>query len=496
MSETPTTPTRSPAANADARSYRKTLNLPKTAFPMKANLVQNEPASLKRWAKQRLYEQVRDARKDATMFRFHDGPPYANGSLHLGHLLNKSLKDFVVRSRTMMEQDCPYIPGWDCHGLPIEHKVMSEMSASGKLAKLADLPDDTRRMAIRNACKTYAQKYIKLQSGQMQRLLTLADYDNPYRTMDKQYEADVLELFADLVEKRLVYRDLKSVHWSIENQTALAEAELEHYDREDESVYVEFDADDKTAVAKAFGLAPDDLDRTPTFMIWTTTPWTLPANLVIAVNPKASYALVDLGGTLTVIAEDLIERISKAGGCRATLVAKTTGDKLVSLHYHHPLIEDRVAFRKQLNDRAPSLPDNWKLWRLVAAKHVTLDDGTGLVHTAPGHGREDELVGRAHFLPMYCPVQQDGTYDDSVPEDLQSMLVWDANPKIVQQLRDSGHLYHSETITHSYPHDWRGKSPVIFRATRQWFIRVDPDAAPNHPGHDAPPLRGLGLQAT
>ncbi|MEM1424290.1 MAG: class I tRNA ligase family protein [Planctomycetota bacterium] len=270
-----------------AKAYKKSLNLPKTSFPMKANLVQNEPASQKRWKKADLYDRAQAARPHDKRFVFHDGPPYANGSIHLGHMLNKCLKDFVVRTKLMEGYRCPFVPGWDCHGLPIEHRVMQELSSSGKLEKIASLDDDARRMAVRRECEKYASKHVKQHVTQMERLLTLADYDDPYLTMHHNYEGAVLEVFAGLVEEGLVYRQLKAVHWSVDNETALADAELEYYDREDISVYVDFVARDGEAVYKAFDLDPDD-DATPTqhpcFMIWTTTPWTLPANLAICVN--------------------------------------------------------------------------------------------------------------------------------------------------------------------------------------------------------------------
>ncbi|MHC5027217.1 MAG: class I tRNA ligase family protein, partial [Planctomycetota bacterium] len=286
-------------------NYKKTLNLPKTSFPMRANLAQNEPQTMKRWAKAKLYEQIIAARDEegAEAFVFHDGPPYANGSIHAGHLLNKVLKDLVVRSQLMRGRQCKYVPGWDCHGLPIEHRVMTELVESGKIEKLASLSDDDRRMAIRNECKKYASRFIKLQSGQMQRLLTLADYDNPYLTMVPAYEKAVLEVFAALVDEGLVYRDLKPVHWSIANETALAEAELEYEDRDDPSVFVDFEADDRAAVEKAFGI---ELDQRPSFMIWTTTPWTLPANLAVAVSERFRYALARVDGNYTIVASELL----------------------------------------------------------------------------------------------------------------------------------------------------------------------------------------------
>ena len=286
------------------RNYKKTLNLPKTGFPMRANLAQNEPASEQRWEKMKLYETLAESRRDAEPFVFHDGPPYANASIHTGHLFNKVLKDMVVRSRLVTGKNCRFVPGWDCHGLPIEHMVMTGLVESGKMDKVNALDDGARRMAIRRECRAHAKKWVKLQTRQMQRLLTLADYEHPYLTMEGRYERAVLEVFADLVEQGLVSRALKPVHWSIANQTALAEAELEYEDREDLSVYVDFEAADADAVAEAFGV---ELDRTPRFMIWTTTPWTLPANLAIAVHEGFRYALVEVDGNVTVLASDLVK---------------------------------------------------------------------------------------------------------------------------------------------------------------------------------------------
>ena len=472
------TPTQGGQAAAGKR-YKGTLNLPKTGFPMKANLVQNEPASQKRWGASDLYRRAQEARAPGApgargRFVFHDGPPYANGSIHLGHMLNKCLKDFVVRTRLMEGLACPFVPGWDCHGLPIEHKVMQELSASGKLAKLAALDDAPRRMAIRRECAKYAEKFVKLQSGQMSRLLTLADYADPYLTMRHEYEGAVLEVFAALVERGLVYRRLKAVHWSVANETALADAELEYEDREDLSVYVDFEAADADAVYDAFGLGADEHPgHRPTFMIWTTTPWTLPANLAIAVREDLDYALVRLDGNVCVVAAGAVERVAALGGVEAPeTLATAPGSALAGLRYAHPFVPGGPDFSDQ-PDAAMRGSDPSGIYRVVAADYVTLEDGTGLVHTAPGHGSEDYLTGLAEKLPVYCPVRADGTYDGSVPEAYRGVSVWDANTKITDDLRASGHLYHGHAFTHSYPHDWRSKTPVIFRATEQWFVDVD-----------------------
>ncbi|MBL9148921.1 MAG: isoleucine--tRNA ligase [Phycisphaerae bacterium] len=448
--------------------YKATLNLPKTDFPMKASLAQNEPLSLKRWSEIDVYGKLRAAREGKPRWVFHDGPPYANGSIHIGHMMNKSLKDIVVRSRSMEGLDCPYVPGWDCHGLPIEHKVMTEMVESGKAKKLDEITPDQRRMAVRRECAKYAEKFIKLQAGQMQRLLTIGDYANPYRTMAPEYEAAALEVFARLIEEGLVYRDKKPVHWSVANRTALAEAELEYEDRVDLSVYVDFEAESREAVERAFGV---ELDATPSFMIWTTTPWTLPANLAIAVNERYRYSLVRVDGAETIMASDLVAKVTGAAKVeKVEVLAETDGAKLVGLRYRHPFV-DRTN-------------------PVVHAEYVTLEDGTGLVHTAPGHGTEDYRTGLKEGLAIYCPVREDGTYDDSVPEWLRGKDIWSANAKIVEYLRESGHLFFDHKFSHSYPHDWRSKTPVIFRATEQWFVGVDRPAK-----RDGATLRHAAVEA-
>jgi isoleucyl-tRNA synthetase len=440
---------------AEKPNYKKTLNLPKTAFPMKANLAQNEPQSLKKWLSEGLYDRVRESRADAPRFIFHDGPPYANGDIHVGHLMNKVLKDLVVRSRLMEGEWCDYVPGWDCHGLPIEYRVMTELVESGKIAKLADLEEDARRMAVRRECRKYAEKSQKRQRTQMERLLTFADYDNPYLTMQPEFEGATVEVFADLVAAGLVYRDLKPVHWSIDNETALAEAELEYRDCEDCSIYVEFEAADREAVGRVFGV---ELDTTPSFMIWTTTPWTLVANLAIAVHERFDYALARIDGSETIIASALLEKVAAMGGAEEVEILGTcTGAQLDGLRYRHPFCDRESP--------------------VVLADYVTLEDGTGLVHTAPGHGADDYRTGLREGLEVYCPVLGDGTYDETVPEWMRGQSIWKANPEVVERLRESGHLFHDHLFTHSYPHDWRSKTPVIFRATEQWFIGVDKDFA-------------------
>jgi len=455
--------------DAQKPSYKDSLNLPKTSFAMKANLIQAEPESLKRWTAAHVYNRLQSSREGAEPFVFHDGPPYANGPIHMGHMLNKVLKDFVVRGALMEGRRVRFVPGWDTHGLPIEHKVMTELHEKGKVAKLETLTPEQRHIAIRRECATAATKFIGLQAEQMKRLLTLAEYDDPYFTLQPAYEGKTLEVFADLVDQGVVVRALKPVHWSIANKTALAEAELEYEDREDLSVYVDFEAVDRAKVAAAFGLlteapegAGDDadlddsrfLDATPSFMIWTTTPWTLPANLAIALHERYRYALVEIDGSTTIMASDLVAGVAKKAGAEKVVVrAECDGAKLVGLEYRHPFCA--------------------RTGRVVSADYVTLEDGTGLVHTAPGHGAEDYRTGLKEGLPAYCPVREDGTYDDTVPEWLRGKSIWDANAEVAERLRQSGHLFYDHKFTHSYPHDWRSKTPVVFRATEQWFVGVE-----------------------
>jgi len=429
-------------------NYKDTLNLPRTDFPMKANLNQKEPEYQKRWKKIRLFERMREKSRGQEKFVFHDGPPYANGPIHLGHLLNKVLKDLVVRSKTMLGYDVDFVPGWDCHGLPIEHKVLRELGDEAK---------ELSKIKIRHKCQSYAEKYVKLQSGQMQSLGTVGDYEHPYLTMTPDYEAGVLEVFSKLLERGLVYRDLKPVHWSIENRTALADAELEYYDREDTSIYVLFEVDNPEGLPAKLNLPPD---ASPSLMIWTTTPWTLPANLAVAASPEGIYGLYrvtkDGDEYYVVLVENLAESVfKKTGTAEHEKLGSCTGQDLhdISVTYRHPFAG--------------------RTGRVVLAEYVTFDEGTGLVHTAPGHGIEDYQTGLREGLDIYCPVLEDGTFDDTVPEWIRGRDVWSANGIIIDRLRESGNLYYEEEYLHSYPHDWRSKSPTIFRATEQWFIGVD-----------------------
>jgi isoleucyl-tRNA synthetase len=432
----------------DKKSYKDTLNLPQTAFAMEAKLVQNEPARLRRWKDARLYDQVQQARANDPCWVLHDGPPFANGDIHIGHVINKVLKDVFIRFRTMQGHRTPYVPGWDCHGLPIEHKIQEQIKKEGKHLR------DLSTVEVRQRCFAYADKYAKVQSEQFQRLGILGDWDNPYLTMVPGYEASTLAVFAKFVEAGLVYKQLKPVPWSVANQTALADAELEYQDVTDPSVYVEFPVDPATELAKLAGGKP------AYFLVWTTTPWTLPANLAIAAGPQVRYALVEYtkGGEqrVGVVAEDLAERVLKRPGVESFRLTGTvlTGEELAERsEYVHPFIEYKG--------------------RVLTADYVTTTDGTGLVHTAPGHGEEDYDLGVRHGLQVYSPVLANGRFDETVPEFLRGKSTKEGNPLIVDELKRRGRLLAEEPVLHSYPHDWRSKTPIIFRATEQWFVAMD-----------------------
>lgn len=434
------------------KNYKDSLNLPDAkGFPMKAGLERKEPEIQKQWEEMKLFSAIREKSKDRESFVLHDGPPYANGSIHIGHLLNKILKDMVVRSKTMEGYDSFLIPGWDCHGLPIEHKVLKESEG---------ITADADPVLIRKKCRNYAEKFVRKQTKEMKRLGTIADYENPYLTMEPTYEAGVLEVFAELVAKGFVRHDLKPVHWSIENRTALAEAELEYRERNDPSVYVLFPVKDAGQLPECLNIPPD---KTVFLMIWTTTPWTLPANLAVAVSADAEYGLYDTGEKLCIVAEKLAGTVfEKTPDLKAEKLGSCAGKDLASAKtaYKHPFIN--------------------RTGKIVAASYVGTDEGTGLVHTAPGHGAEDYTTGIKEGLDIYCPVLEDGTFDSSVPEWLCGKTVWEGNGIVTGKLRELKLLFHDEQITHSYPHDWRGKTPTIFRATEQCFVRIDYPAENKH----------------
>jgi isoleucyl-tRNA synthetase len=446
---------------SEEKSYRDTLNLPQTSFAMKANLVQREPQMRKRWAAQNMYTQIREARMDAPPYILHDGPPYANGDIHMGHVINKVLKDFVIKYKTMMGFDAPYVPGWDCHGLPIESKVMTELGEKARQMPKAE---------IRRDCMKYASKYVKLQSKQFQELGIFGDFENPYLTFKPQYEAGVLEVFAEMVGKGLVYKQLKPIHWCVGCETALAEAELEYKDISSPSIFVNFPATHEsiTRLTELGLVGPEQAqDAAVCFMIWTTTPWTLAANLAIAVHPHLDYTTVryekDGRRYVSVVSTERLEAVVKAGrleeGKYSVSDKKVHGSELEGLRYKHPFIENN--------------PTEKDAYMVLLAEYVTIEDGTGLVHTAPGHGQEDYMSGQKYGLAVYSPVEDDGTYDETAPEWLRGKSVLTVDKEVNGYLTQHGWLFAQSQISHSYPHCWRSRDPVIFRATEQWFVAVD-----------------------
>ena len=424
--------------------YKDTLNLPRTDFAMKADLVVREPQRLEKWRQAGLYAQIQAARAGAAKFVLHDGPPFANGDVHVGTALNKILKDIIVKYKTLRGFSAPYIPGWDCHGLPIEFKVSQEMRKAGDTSADA--------ATIRRACDAYARKFIDLQRTQFQRLGVLGDWANPYLTLNKEYEADELRLFADIVEKGFVYRGKKPVYWSIPCRTALAEAEVEYADHVSQSVYVKFPV----------------VGEPNTFVvIWTTTPWTLPANLAVAYNDKFPYLKVTVGGEHYLVFRGLLPVVAQKCGWTSYTEEPFPTEKLAALEYRHPFCQ--------------------RTGRLFAAEFVTSDTGTGFVHIAPGHGLDDYNLGRQHGLPIYSPVNDDGALalsgelpvEQQMPAELLGKAILakhgksDANEAVLGLLRSRNALLQQEDFHHSYPHCWRSKTPVIFRAMDQWFIKID-----------------------
>jgi len=425
---------------------KQTVNLPKTAFSMKANLPQTEPKTLARWEKERLYHQIRGVAAGRPRYILHDGPPYANGRIHLGTAFNKILKDFIVKSKTMAGFDAPYVPGWDCHGLPIEINVDNELGA-----RKANLP----QLEIRRACRKYAQKYVDLQRTDFKRLGVLGQWEDPYLTMSADYQAVIAGAFVDFLEKGYVYKGLKPVHWCIKDRTALAEAEVEYANETSPSIWVRF-----RLMSDAAAIDPALAGRAVYGLIWTTTPWTMPANVAIAFNPKFEYAAAEVDGAVYIVAADLLQvTAEKCGWTEPRVLAKFPGAKLDRAVFRHPFLE-----RDSLG---------------LLADHVTLEQGTGAVHTAPGHGQEDYVSARQYGIEVYCPVDAAGRFFHAtgaagrLPEELIGKTVWEANPLVIEILKAHGALLAIEKLAHSYPHCWRCHKPVIFRATEQWFIGME-----------------------
>ncbi len=418
---------------------KNTLNLPKTAFPMKANLPQNEPKMLERWEQMKLYERIRQARKGAPRFILHDGPPYTSGPIHMGTAMNKCLKDFIVKSKTMAGFDAPYVPGWDCHGLPIEIKVDKELG--GKKLQMAPT-------AVRAACRKYAEKYLDLQRTQFKRIGVFGRFDRPYATMNPQYESVVLKTFFSFYENGFVYKGLRAVYWCMHDETALAEAEVEYENHTSPTVWVRYALLDDPAK-----IDPALAGKKVWTIIFTTTPWTLPASMAVAFHPDEEYVALEAGGDVYIVASKLAkETAAKCGFIDTKDLAFFPGRKMERLNFQHPFLDRKILG--------------------VLADYVTMDTGTGVVHTAPSHGAEDFITGMKYGLDATSNVDEKGILRNGLPE-YTGQYVFKANPIIVELLRQRGALLHSDTLEHSYPHCWRCHNPVIFRATEQWFISME-----------------------
>jgi len=423
---------------------KATINLPRTTFPMKANLPQREPRLLQEWDRLDIYEAVRASRRGRSRFTLHDGPPYANGHIHLGQTLNKVLKDIVVKSRTMMGHDAPYVPGWDCHGLPIEHHV--DRTLGSKKRTMTPLE-------IRAACREYAQKFIAIQKEEFRRLGVFGDWKAPYLTLDPSYESTIIEQIGRFARNGNIYRDKRSVHWCPQCATALAEAEVEYEEHVSPSIYVRFPLDPGAFTDRFSALA----GRRLSVLIWTTTPWTLPANLAVAFHPDFDYQMVDIGDEVLLLAADLVPGVLALKKIDSHEVLGTLKgrelERLTTAGSPYPFASEGRS-------------------ELVLADYVTRDTGTGAVHTAPGHGLDDYMTGRKYGLPIYSPVDDHGRFIEGIGS-FAGMKTSDANPLILEDLRERGLLFHAESLTHSYPHCWRCKKPILFRATEQWWIALD-----------------------
>ena len=429
--------------------YKKTLNLPDTPFPMRGDLARREPVMLKAWHEKNLYQKIREVCKGRPKFVLHDGPPYANGDIHIGHAVNKILKDIVIKSKTLAGFDAPYVPGWDCHGLPIEHQIEKK---HGK-----NLPGDK----VRELCRAFAQQQVERQKADFIRLGVLGDWNHPYLTMNYRTEAGIIRALGKIYESGYLYQGQKPVNWCIDCGSALAEAEVEYEDRTSPAIDVKFrvvDADSfwKKIRGQSANPALADVSAKPVYVvIWTTTPWTLPANEAVSLNPDARYAVLDTGSEYLLLADALLVSALQRYGIESdsiSTVATCTGRELENVLLQHPFYQRQVP--------------------IIVGDHVTMETGTGAVHTAPAHGVDDYIVGQKYGLPVENPVGDDGRLFAQVPL-VGGFIVWKANERVVQELEMNGMLLKAEALQHSYPHCWRHRTPIIFRATPQWFISMD-----------------------
>jgi isoleucyl-tRNA synthetase len=416
-------------------NYKETLNLPTTKFPMKANLPQKEQRILAFWNEHGIYERILQSRDKHKPYILHDGPPYANGHIHMGTGFNKILKDFAVKCFSMQGYYAPYVPGWDCHGMPIEHNVMLELRKTGQ---------NLDKMDIRKRCRAYASKYIKVQRKEFPRLGVLGDWNNPYLTMDPIYEATIIEGFRVIAKNGYIYRGLRPIHWCPRCKTALAEAEVEYGMHTSPSIYIKFPIPDY------------DKERKTSFIIWTTTPWTLPANVAVAVHPKETYVVFTWEKEAYIVAEPLFDKVRAMLNIdERKILKKVKGEEFEGLEAQHPIFDEKKSVT-------------------ILADFVDMETGTGVVHTAPGHGYEDYQIGLVYDLPIVSPVDNEGKFTDEVPF-AEGKLVFEANKDVLSLLKKKGILLHTTTVEHSYPHCWRCSNPLIFRATEQWFLKIDHD---------------------
>ncbi len=427
--------------------YSKTVFLPKTSFSMRGDLAKKEPGMLADWEKMGLYGRMLEKRKGAKPFVLHDGPPYANGPIHLGTALNKVLKDMVVKSHALFGYHTPYVPGWDCHGLPIEQALLKEMKMGKR--HIDDIP------AFRQKARDFASRFLDVQRQGFKRLGVLGAWENPYITMTKEYEGTVIKAFRELLEKGHIHRDKKTIYWCVTCETALADAEVEYHDHTSPSIYVRF------PLLKLPAGLPAGAKGRASIVIWTTTPWTLPSNMAAAVAKDEDYRVLEAGGQLLIVADKLADAFLQAAGLEASKGAVIPGASLVGLEYEHCL--------------APHLPESRRFpRRVIDTDFVDMSTGTGVVHIAPGHGEEDFHAGKKHGIDIFCPVKADGTFNADAGV-FEGMKVFESNEKVIETLKADGLLMAQKKIEHSYPHCWRCKQPVIFRATEQWFLKVDLD---------------------
>ena len=420
--------------------YKDTLNLPKTAFPMKASLAQREPKRLQQWQDMDLYGKIREASAGRPKFILHDGPPYANGDLHVGHGVNKILKDIIVKSRTLDGYDAPYVPGWDCHGLPIELNVEKKVGKPGVKVTAAE---------FRQKCRDYAGTQVDKQRTDFMRMGVFGDWSNPYLTMDYHFEADIVRTLGRIVDNGHLQKGFKPVHWCTDCGSALAEAEVEYQDKTSPAIDVAYIALDQQAVRAALAT---DYQGNIAIPIWTTTPWTLPASMAVSLHPELEYVLIDAQGRALVVAADLAEScVERFGLPLLNILGRCKGAALEGLMLQHPYLEREIP--------------------VILGDHVTTESGTGAVHTAPAHGQDDFVVGAAYDIEVYNPVGSNGVYLPDT-EFFAGQFVMKANSAIIDLLRERDALLHEEAYEHSYPHCWRHKTPIIFRATPQWFVNM------------------------